>query len=158
MATMVGNEKDLAKLLNSLIELDFDAIAAYRAALDKLENAEDKGVLRGFLADHERHVVDLRPFVERWGEKAAESGSAKTILTKGKVVIGGLMGDKAILEAMKSNEDDTNRAYERATSRTDLPDDVRSVLLKNLGDERRHRDYIVQRLSTTESLRAGHPA
>jgi uncharacterized protein (TIGR02284 family) len=153
MATMVGNQKDLAKLLNSLIELDFDAIAAYRAAIDKLESAEDKGALRGFMADHERHTVDLRPFVERFGEKPAEGGDVKAILTKGKVVIAGLMGDKAILEAMKTNEDDTNRAYERATARTDLPDDLRAVLNKNLADERRHREYIVMRLGSLEAQR-----
>lgn len=156
MATMVGNQKDLAKLLNSLIELDFDAIAAYRAAIEKLENGEDKGALRGFMADHERHTVDLRPFVERFGEKAAEGADVKAILTKGRVVIAGLMGDRAILEAMKANEDDTNRAYERATARTDLPDDLRAVLVKNLSDERRHREYIVSRLGTQEALR-GHP-
>ncbi len=157
MATMVGNQKDIAKLLNSLIELDFDAIAAYRTAIAKLENTADQGALRGFMADHERHTVDLRPFVERFGEKPADGSDVKVILTKGKVVIAGLMGDRAILEAMKTNEDDTNRAYERATSRTDLPDDLRALLNKNLADERRHREYLLQRLGTQESLR-GSPS
>lgn len=50
-----------------------------------------------------------------------------TVLTKGKVVLGGPMGDKAVLQAMKTNEDDTNTAYERA-----------------LGDERRQRDWMVE--------------
>ena len=50
-----------------------------------------------------------------------------TVLTKGKVVLGGLIGDNAVLQAMKTNEDDTNTAYERA-----------------LGDERRHRDWMVE--------------
>jgi len=67
------------------------------------------------------------------------------------------MGDRAILEAMKSNEDTTNREYEKATARTDLPDDLRAVLNKNLADERRHREYILQRLGTTEALRGHHP-
>jgi len=153
MATMVGNQKDLAKLLNSLIELDFDAISAYRAAIEKLDSAEDKGALRGFMADHERHTVDLRAFVMRFGEKPAEGADVKVVLTKGKVVIASLLGDRAILEAMKTNEDETNRAYERATARTDLPDDLRAILNKNLADERRHREYILQRLGSIEAQR-----
>ncbi len=151
MATMVGNEKELAKLLNSLIELDFDAIAAYRAAIDKLQNAEDQGKLRGFMADHERHIVDLRPLVETLGETAADGTNAKVILTKGKVVIAGLMGDRQILEAMKSNEDDTNAAYERANSRMDLTPEMREVIARNLADERRHRAYIVQRIASAQA-------
>jgi uncharacterized protein (TIGR02284 family) len=154
MATMIGNYKQLAKLLNSLIELDYDAIAAYRTAIDKLDNADDKSALRGFMADHERHIVDLRPFVERFGEKAAEGTNALVILTKGKVVIAGLMGDRAILEAMKSNEDETNRRYEKATARTDLPAELMGVLQKNLSDERRHRAYMVQRLGAGDTLHA----
>jgi uncharacterized protein (TIGR02284 family) len=152
MGTMVGNYKDIAKLLNSLIELDYDAIAAYRAAIDKLDNYEDKSALRGFMADHERHIVDLRPFVERFGEKAADGTNAMVILTKGKVVIAALMGDRAILEAMRSNEDETNKRYEKATSRTDLPSELQGVLAKNLSDERRHRAYIVQRLGERQIL------
>ncbi|HEX4516260.1 MAG TPA: DUF2383 domain-containing protein [Polyangiaceae bacterium] len=98
MGTMVGNYKELSKLLNGLIELDYDAIAAYRTAIEKLDNAEDKMALRGFMADHERHIGDLRPFVERFGEKAADGTNAMVILTKGKVVIAGLLGDRAILK------------------------------------------------------------
>ena len=40
----------------------------------------------------------------------------KALLTKGKVVIAGLMGDEAILQAMRTNEADTNTAYERAVN------------------------------------------
>ena len=150
MATMIGNYKELAKLLNSLIELDYDAIAAYRTAIDKLDNADDKAVFRGFMADHERHIIDLRPFVERFGEKSAQGTNAMVILTKGMVVIAGLMGDRAILEAMRTNEDQTNRRYDKATSRGDLPAELMAVLLKNLSDERRHRTYILERLGTYE--------
>jgi uncharacterized protein (TIGR02284 family) len=156
MGTMIGNYKELAKLLNSLIELDYDAIAAYRSAIDKLGNADDKSALRGFMADHERHIVDLRPFVERFGEKASDGTNAMVILTKGKVVIAGLMGDRAILEAMKSNEDDTNRRYEKAASRRDLPSELMGVLEKNLSDERRHRAYLVQRLGSHDTLHHAH--
>ncbi|HEX4516261.1 MAG TPA: hypothetical protein VH054_22090 [Polyangiaceae bacterium] len=55
---------------------------------------------------------------------------------------------------MKSNEDETNRRYEKATARADLPAELMDVLQKNLSDERRHRAYIVQRLGERASLHA----
>ena len=83
------------------------------------------------------------------------------MLTKGKVVIGGLMGDKAVLEAMKSNEETTNRAYEKATNERGLPNHVGEVLERNLSDERRHRAWIEERLSTmarpSQGGGAAHP-
>jgi uncharacterized protein (TIGR02284 family) len=151
---MVGTQKDLAKLLNALIELDLDAIEAYRVAVEKLENATDKAQLGSFMADHERHVIELRPLVESLGEKAADRADVKAVLTKGKVAIGGLFGDRAVLLAMKTNEDDTNTAYERAVNRDDLPAHIRDVLVRNLGDERRHRAYIEGRLSAGERAAA----
>lgn len=150
MATMVGTQKDLAKLLNALIELDYDAIEAYRVAIDKLDDASDKAQLGSFMADHERHVIELRPLVESLGERAADRADVKAVLTKGKVALGALLGDKAILLAMKTNEDDTNKAYERATGRDDLPAHIREVLVRNLSDERRHRAYIEGRIKASE--------
>jgi uncharacterized protein (TIGR02284 family) len=150
MATMVGNQKDLTKLLNALTELDFDAIEAYRVAIDKLENVGDRGQLGSFMADHQRHVTELQRLVIEYGERPAVDSDAKAILTKGKVYLGGIFGDRAILLAMKTNEDDTNTAYERAAARDDLPSHVRAVITKNLGDERRHRAYIQSRLDTFE--------
>ena len=127
MATMVGTQQELAKTLNALIELDLDAVGAYRAALDKLHNDEDKANFARFMNDHQRHVADLQPLVEAMGEKAAtDTDFAKAVpcstAMKGKVVLAGIFGDRMILEAMKTNEDDTNRpevASARARS-TDL--------------------------------------
>ncbi len=147
MATMVGTQKELGKLLNALIELDFDAVEAYKAAIERLSDPMDKGQLGSFMADHQRHVTDLQPLVVELGEKPAQKPDFKQILTKGKVVIAGLAGDRMVLLAMKSNEDDTNSAYERAVNRADVPQHIREVLMRNLSDERRHREYIERRLA-----------
>ena len=48
---------------------------------------------------------------------------------------------------MKSNEDDTNQAYEQALDRDDLTADIRDLLARNLADERRHRGWIEARLA-----------
>jgi uncharacterized protein (TIGR02284 family) len=146
MATMVGTQRELSKLLNALLELDLDAIEAYRAACERLKNESDKTQLSSFQADHERHVRELRPFIAQMNERPAIGPDAKVLLAKGKVVLAGLVGDRAILTAMKTNEDDTNTAYERACRRGDIPADLRVVLDRGLADERRHREYILQRL------------
>jgi len=56
---------------------------------------------------------------------------------------------------MKSNEDDTNEAYERAVAREGLPSRLQQILQQNLQDERRHRAWIEARLAEqkTESWR-----
>jgi uncharacterized protein (TIGR02284 family) len=147
MVTIRGNEVDVDKMLNDLIALDHDAIDAYQSAVDRVQDYMVQQQLRAFMADHERHVRELSDLVRAHGGSPPTGGDFKRVLTKGKVVIGNLMGDRGILMAMKSNEDDTNQAYEQANRRTDLPIDVREVLQRNLSDERRHRAWIEDRLS-----------
>ncbi len=148
MATLVGMESDLHSLLEDLIELDFDAAEAYQAAIDRLEDPQSKEKLTAFRADHIRHTEDLGKFLRESGREPPKKGDFKRMLTKGKVVIAGLMGDKAILMAMKTNEDDTNTAYERAVKNEAAPANIKDVLRANLADERRHRQWIEERLKT----------
>jgi hypothetical protein len=70
------------------------------------------------------------------------------MLTQGKVVLGGLMGVKAILVALKTNEDDTNTAYERAVNHEGRHASAEEVLRRGLADERRHRAWIEEMLPT----------
>jgi len=147
MPTTVGTESALAKRLSNLIELDYDAINAYRAAIDRIDDAESKEALARFMADHERHTEELSGHLKAMGETPPTEGDIKGMLTKGKVVLADLMGDKAVLKAMKTNEDDTNTAYERAVEHDDTPADLREVLQNNLADERRHREWIEARIA-----------
>ena len=153
MATMVGKQKDIADLLNSLIELDLDAVEAYEAAIERIDDATDKAQLGAFKSDHERHVRDLTPLVSELGEEPVAEPDIKRVLTKGKVVLASIAGDRLILAAMKTNEDDTNKAYDRAVGRDDVPSHVREVLVRNRDDERRHRAYIEKRLSEYEAAK-----
>src|SRR5258708_31622554 len=101
--------RDIVNLLNDLIELDYDAIEAYKAAIGRLSDVGDKTQLGQFMADHRRHVSELSLVVRNLGGSPPDHGDLKQVLTKGRVVLAGLTGEKAILEATKSNEDDTNR-------------------------------------------------
>ena len=49
------------------------------------------------------------------GAEAPTEGDMKQMLTTGKIALADMMGDAAILRAMKTNEDDTVAAYERAS-------------------------------------------
>ena len=98
------------------------------------------------MADHRRHVVDLTPLVADYGGQAVTEADFKEVLTKGRVVIAALVGDRAVLEAMKTNEDAANAAYDKATREPGISTRVRTVLMRNLADERRHRAWIEQRI------------
>ncbi len=155
MATMVGTDKDITTLLNDLIVLDLDAIEAYEAAIARVSMVDREHLTR-FMEDHQRHVRDLSALVRGFGVEPRSEADYKSILTKGKVVIAGLFDDESVLRAMKSNEDDTNQAYERATQQRGLPEHILAVLRTNLSDERRHRDWIEKRIDAMKAAQA-HP-
>jgi rubrerythrin len=155
MATMVGQHGDLNTVLRQLVALDYDAVEAYRAAIERLNDVEAKAALSGFMKDHERHIEEVGALIRIMGGDPPKGPDAKRILTQGKVVIAGLFGDRPILMAMKTNEDDTNTAYERTSSRADLTPEAQLLLRGNLEDERRHRAWIEQRLASERA--SAHP-
>lgn len=156
------HETNLLDTLKDLIALDYDALSAYKAAIDRLDDPICRSVLREFMMDHRRHTEDLSPVVTALGGVAPTEGDMKVLLTKGKVLVGQITGDHGILAAMRSNEDDTNKAYENAVRRSDVPADIRPILERALADERRHRAWIegtLQRMnaSTQEPIRTVPP-
>lgn len=146
MATATDS-KQIISDLSDLIELDYDAIAAYKSAIARLESAAYKATLTEFLGDHKRHIEELGSAVRREGGNPPVEGDAKKFLTKGKVVLADLAGDEAILKAMKSNEEQTNTKYEEAVE-TGYPENIQAVLRQGLSDERRHKDWLVKTLKT----------
>lgn len=142
MTTTIGTETEVSDLLKDLVALDFDAVAAYNAAVDRLEDPEARKQLTAFRGDHERHIRDLQALMHTIGMEPPQEGDMKSMLTRGKVVIAGLSGDRAILQAMLSNEEDTNTAYERAAKREEMDAETRELMSRNFADERRHREWI----------------
>jgi hypothetical protein len=100
-------------------------------------------MLREFKGDHLRHVEELGGILSGMGRTPPSEGDMKSVLTKGKVVIAGMMGDKAILEAMRTDEADTNTAYERAVAHEGVPSTTLNALRRRLQDERRHCEWIL---------------
>ena len=155
MATLIGKETQVVNLLINLVELDFDAIGAYQAAIERLDSPLCKGMMQQFMQDHERHTRELSQIIIELGGKPPTSGDLKEVLTRGKVVVGQITGDSGILMAMQSNEDDTNTAYERAVARLDVTERTRVLLGRCLEDERRHRAWIANELDRMKSTSLG---
>jgi uncharacterized protein (TIGR02284 family) len=151
MATLAGKQSNLTKMLHSLIELEYDAIGAYTVAIDRLDGITAKTAFEGFRADHMRHVRELSARVLALGGTPPDGGDIKAVLAKGKVYMGSLAEDKGILMAMRSNENDTNTAYENALENDSVTPELAGILQRNLEDERRHRLWIEDQLSAMRS-------
>ncbi|MDR4305034.1 DUF2383 domain-containing protein [Chelatococcus sambhunathii] len=144
MATTVGHESDINKLVQDLLYLEHDAIAAYDSAIDKLDNEAFKSQVASFRDDHYAHVSTLKNMASELGIEAPAEGDMKQMLTTGKVALANLMGDGAILKAMKTNEDDTVTAYDRARQHQDARPESIAFFEKALTDEQRHRTWFEQ--------------
>lgn len=149
MATTVGTEGDIKGLVTDLIYLERDAIAAYESCIQKLSDPALSGQIARFREDHLQHLDVLNEMARETGADAPAEGDMKQMMTTGKIALANLMGDGAILKAMKTNEDDTVTAYERASAHRDAIPKSRSFFEKALADERRHREWMQR---TAEAL------
>jgi uncharacterized protein (TIGR02284 family) len=148
MATLIGTEAKFETMLADLIRLDFDAAAAYQSAIDRLDKETSRAAMRRFKADHRRHTREIGACLRDRGHQPPKAGDMKQWLTTGKVVVAGVIGDDAIIAAMRTNEDDTVTAYDRAVKHPDCPDEVLRILKSAQRDEHRHRDWMVRALKS----------
>jgi rubrerythrin len=142
MVTTVGTESSYPNLIRNLLLLEHDAIAAYDQTIQRLDNSGYREKIATFKADHDRHVQELNRLAGAAGAEAPQEGDAKELLTTGKVAMASIMGDAATLRAMKSNEEDTVTAYERASRHVEAPPEARQVFEAALQDELRHRAWM----------------
>lgn len=143
MVTIVGMEGDFSSALTDLVELEYDAVEAYEAAINRLDNQEYRKKLISFKNDHMRHISELCELLKAHMITPPTGPSlGKQWLAKGKVILGNLVGDLAILRAMRSNEIDTNVAYERIKAREDSWPDSRDMIDRGFADEQRHKKWL----------------
>lgn len=136
------DDKSLCKELNSLIQLDIDAIQAYGMALRNIDLPVIADQLRRFQADHQRHITDLSPIVVRHGgEVPKPTADFKGFVIAGFTAIRSATGTEGALKAMKTNELLTNSSYQKAVG-MGLPADVATVVQRNFEDEQRHLLFI----------------
>ncbi|WP_131782429.1 DUF2383 domain-containing protein [Legionella gresilensis] len=142
MTTSVGVQAKFHNALYALCELDFDAVAAYKVAIDRLESEVYKERLSEFMEDHKRHIKNITNILKVHKKEIPTGPDIKQYLTKGKIVLANIFGDKAILKAMVTNEIDTNTAYERVSEHANKWPEATAVIIQGLNDERRHKKWL----------------
>jgi uncharacterized protein (TIGR02284 family) len=128
--------------LNDLIQLDIDAVHAYRQAIDACQVAEVRDNLTAFEGDHRRHISELEGAVRALGGQPPTGQDFKGFVIEGFTAIMS-QGDRSALVAMRGNEEITTRRYD-AARRASLPGDVIQLVERNYADEARHLDWIKQ--------------
>ncbi len=148
MVTFVGTQGNFAEALKELVELEYAATDAYEAAVERLENPAYREKLTEFKEDHERHIQEISALLQKNEHEVPEKGMlGKQLLTTAKVVLANMIGDNTILQAMKSNEIDTNTAYERMNDHNNKWSDAEEFIKKGLQDERRHKAWLENTLT-----------
>jgi ferritin-like metal-binding protein YciE len=137
---------DFKHNLKKLIELDYDAMEAYEVAISRLENPGYKSMFEEFKLDHQRHISEISKVLKLYNDTPPKGPSIKGLLTQGKVVLANLIGDRAILHAMRSNEIDLNVAYTRINNYEEAPETIKRTLKQGLQDERCHLTWIDEKL------------
>ncbi len=139
-------KNEIVNCLLNLVQLDIDAVHAYRQAIQKIDIQTVKDQLTLFKADHHRHIKDLSPMIETFGGTSPEfSKDFKGYLIEGFTAIRSITGTEGALKAMKTNEQLTTKTYDKAL-KNDLPPEVREVVARNSEDEKRHLQYIERAL------------
>ncbi|MEF2549883.1 DUF2383 domain-containing protein [Aurantimonas sp. A2-1-M11] len=142
MVTTVGTEKTFEKLIQNLLILEHDAIAAYEATIEKLDDPASKAKIAEFKTDHESHVAELTRMAGVIGVAAPQEGDAKQYLTTGKIALASIVGDKTILKAMSTNEIETKMAYDQASKNVAATPEAQGFFQKAYADESRHKDWM----------------
>jgi hypothetical protein len=142
MVTTVGTESTFEKLVQNLLILEHDAIAAYQTTIDKLDDTTSKSKIAEFKRDHEAHVAELTRMAGTLGVEAPQEGDAKEYLTTGKVALAAIIGDRTILKAMSTNEIETKMAYDHAAKNSSATPEAQAFFRKAYADESRHKDWM----------------
>jgi uncharacterized protein (TIGR02284 family) len=144
-------EKTIESMMNDLIQLDVDASYAYSEAIKKIKEKDIQQKLIDFLQDHERHIKELSSLLkELGGDPIKPTRDFKGFVIEGMTALQSLMGTKGALKAMLTNEKITNKKYADALEHKGFTQESRKLIQGNFNDEKRHLEYIKEKLSEFE--------
>ena len=148
----MGKKGDMPKLIEEMASLERDAVAAYDAAIARLDQPDHKAKVIEFREDHIRHLDELQSLAEKHGGRFPLDPGAMSVLTTGKVAIADMMGgDGAILKAMAANEVQTVTAYSNASTNSAVPEEDRSIFERAHQDEEKHKAWMSQAAETAKA-------
>lgn len=139
--------------IGSLIQMDVDAVHAYRRALSKIDGGPLRAELEGFLRDHERHIDELSAVHRLMGgeppryERGHVRHVAEPLQVEEFASLSGATDPESILKALKHGAKSMNKSYRKALGWV-LPPDVYDIVRRNWDDEKRHLSFLERTLRT----------
>lgn len=158
MSASMHTHASLGALLCRLIELEYDTQAAVEAAIARLTSQAYKSQLREFLADQQRHILDLKAVAAPMCDTLPDGPDISQILTRGLLMLAHLAGDQAILHALGTALDTMNTAYDQALSCDVVTPEALGVIQRHFSDERRHRTWVLRCLHPGEDIQPNSAA
>ena len=144
-------EKTIETVMNDLIQLDVDAFYAYSEVIKNITEIDIQQKMKEFQKDHERHIKDLSmELKELGGTPIKHNRDLKGFVIEGMTALRSLTGTKGALKAMVMNEGITNKKYKDALSYHGFTQEVRTLIQLNLNDEKRHLEYVKEKLKELE--------
>ena len=138
--------QEMIEGLNSLIQLDIDAVSAYEQAIKNIDDPIIRDRITEFKEHHRGHTRDLSSLVQKMGGTPPDpSPDFKGFLIQGFTAIRSATGTEGALRAMELNEKLTNRNYSEAVSWNWTPE-AKILVEQNLLDEKIHLEYIQSNL------------
>lgn len=132
----------LVDLLNDVLAHDAESGNACQAAADRLDDSELRYLVRELMVDHDQHITALSDAVRALGGEPAGEPDWRRALTRGKLAIAEIAGDRTILETLRANAEETHAAYGRALSNRSLPGPLRAILQRGKDDADSHRQRL----------------
>lgn len=136
----------LVAQLNDLLQLDYDAVAAYEIALRELDSPVLGRQLQAHLDDHQRHIQELERHIARIGGMKVPMPHLSGVFKLAVQSAVAAASDRKVLLAFKANEVQSRDRYNRAAMELDLPVDIRDTVRRAADDEIRHYDWAVRAL------------
>jgi uncharacterized protein (TIGR02284 family) len=138
--------EEMIDSLNSLIQLDIDAVSAYEQAIKNIDDPIIRDRITEFKEHHGGHTRDLFSLVQKMGGTPPDlSPDFKGFLIQGFTAIRSATGTEGALRAMELNEKLTNRNYSEAVG-WDWTPEAKILVEKNFSDEKIHLEYIQSNL------------
>lgn len=137
---------DLQAALIELIQLDYDAIAAYDTAIAHIISKPYQSKLIEFRQDHEKHIAEIGQLLKVREIAVPQGPDLKSYLSKVSILFGDLFSDKAILVALLNSEMNLHTAYDKANQCEDIWLDFIEILAKALSDEVRHKEWLEEQM------------
>jgi len=131
-------------LLCQLVQLEYDTMAAYRAAIGRVDSTDARAELALFFDHHEATAKALASCIDRYGGAARSGTDLDQAWNRGRVALADLADDHSLLEALAHLEDDIHTAYERAQSDLRAVGDppLASAVESALAAEEFHREWL----------------